>query len=561
VQADWSQVFNFVKEQHSLNVIFFSSDIEKTVQSLIDNKTIVFTSTIEGVGDEGMASQFDDVRKQLLDFVMNTFFKPTANPFAPDTKIQDGVIGVLTSLRDLGSPIHCGYQRIELDATEVRNLSIDYDIAKAVQRNIAPQAHLEMFFSDYKLTRDQVVTVVDGADSFFKEAPFSVMTSARFDVDGIDAVTVDVAYGQPTPVPDNAPLWSFAFTDNKTVDKKAAWFDPTVGDVAQYRYEVVFDAKVAGPEVKLDSAWMPSRGTVIMVTPDELFTARTVQFQLDQQLPFELFPEVQVELRYTHADTGWTHQDSTMLSQKSMTWSPAFRIHSDWDTTVEYRLTYIHGAGNMVVDWQPTTENGVVITDPRSNLFTVNVIIAGKRDALSDVIVQLRYTDAANSIFESKTMTFNSDTFDKPAQWSFPRADPANDRYVYNAVIVDTEGNTISTGDVDSNDANLLIGPQAALHWTIKPVLTGPSLAAGGVQSLTLDLHYADDDNALVADTSMQLAAIGPGPSWPLQLKDPSRRQYTYTVTYRLNTGFDRVVGPLASTSTFLSISSIPPAS
>lgn len=561
VEADWTQVFHSVKEKHSANLIFFSADIEKTVQSLIDNKTIVFTGTIEGVGAEGMASQFDEVRKMLMDFVLNTFFKPTPNPFVPDTSVKDGIIGVLTAARDLASPVNCGYQRIELDADELRKLSIDYDVAMAVERTIAPQSHLELFFADYNLTKEQVVTVVDGADAFFKEADFTVMTSADYATDGIEGVTVDVTYGQPSPPPANAPLWSWSFKDETVVAKKAAWFDPTVGDVAQYRYEVVFSPnKVPGPELKLNSDWQNSRGMVVMVTPEEMFLSRRIEFQLDALLPALVFPEVQVEIRYTEPSSGWTHEESSLLSTDTKTWSTSFRIHRDWSTTIEYRLTYIHPAGNMVIDWQPTDQNDIPVTDPRANLYPVQVVIAGDKSRLSQVVVNLSYADQANGIFESTVFNLDSTTFSAPHTWTFPRADPAANRYVYNLVIIGNDGSIIQTGDVQADNPVLVLGPATALSWTVQPEVIGPALADNGVVKIDLALDYRDDETGVSLSRTIDIGGTGAAASWPLHLADASRRQYTYTVTYQLDTGFQKVLGPLAASDTFLTLSSIPPA-
>ena len=120
ITANWKQVFDYVRERHSTEFIFYSSDVDKTVMSMVDKKVIKVESAIEGVGEEGMEGQYNEVRKQLLTFVLDNFFKPTTNPNKPDSSVQDGIVGTLRDLRDLGSPIHVGYQRIELAANEIR---------------------------------------------------------------------------------------------------------------------------------------------------------------------------------------------------------------------------------------------------------------------------------------------------------------------------------------------------------------------------------------------------------------------------------------------------------
>jgi len=561
IHADWNQVYKFVKDKHTIELIFYSSDIEKTVTSLIDTKVIQVTSAIEGVGEEGMEGQYNEVRKQLLAFVLDTFFKPTPNPNKPDSAIQDGIVGTLRQLRDLGSPINVGYQRVELSADELRTLDIDYDVSRAVQRHISPQGHLNLFFSDYNLTKDDVVTVVDTRDSIFRDQEFTVAVSAPFDTDGIEAVTVDVAYGQPKPPPANADVWSFLFKRDTPEQKRSDWFDPAVGDQVQYRYEAVFSsAKANGPDLKLDSDWQDARGTIVLVTPEELYHRRALEVQVHSSFPFASYPSIQIELRYTSPDGTWTYERGTLLESGTVTWTPSFWIHQDWPDEVEYRLTYFHAAGNLETDWTSTKSDRIDISDPRHNLFTAHVIVAGNRADITEIVVDLRYEDVENNIFESQSFTIDSSTFDQPHDFVFPRADPANDRYLYSQVIVMNDGTVITTGEVQSNSVHLLVGPVFAKKWDVQPILTGPPIDQNGLDKITVQLHYEDDENAYTSDQTVVFTSPGPGENWSLELKDPAKRQYTYKIIYEDTSGFDHVYGPRTSTDTFLMIPSTRPA-
>ena len=559
IDVDWHQVYAFLKEKYAVDVLFFSSDVENIAQKLEEAKIIHFDAAIMGVGDEGLQGQFNDAKKQLTDFVLDNFFKPVPNPNKPDTSVQDGIISVVQAIRDLGSTVNVGYQRIDLTDDELRTLNIDYDIAVAVERHIAPQGHLSMFFSDYNLKRDDVVTVVDTADSIFRTADFQVMVSAPFSDDAIDAVTVDVAYGQPSPPPANAELWSFLFRDGN-VQKRSGWYDPAVGDQAQYRYETVFrPAPTAGPELKLDSGWKPSRGSIIMATPDELYLRRTLEVQIDDGFPFDSYPSIQVELRYSDQTSGWTHEDGAVLDKDHRTWTPTFRIHRDWSTGTQVKLTYLHQAGNLEKDWVTTDKDRLDIVDPRTNLMTVQVIVAGKRDEISQIVVDLRYEDQANNIFEQTSFNLDQTTFSQAHNWAFPRADPANDRYTYSQVVVGTEGEVISTGDVQSDSPLLLVGPIYAKKWIVQPQLVGPTFDQTGLDKVTVELHYEDTANNYASDQTVVFTAPGAGTQWPLDLRDASKRQYTYKATYEDTSGFDKVLGPIAATGTFLMIPAQPP--
>jgi hypothetical protein len=188
------------------------------------------------------------------------------------------------------------------------------------------------------------------------------------------------------------------------------------------------------------------------------------------------------------------------------------------------------------------------------------VIVAGPRDQMTQIVVDLRYQDPAHDIFEQTSFNLDSSSYAQPHNWSFPRADLASDRYTYSQVIVDTQGNVITTGDVQSNATQLLVGPVYAKQWVVQPQLVGPGFDQTGLDKVTVELHYEDPANNYTADQTVVFTAPGAGTQWPLNLRDASKRQYTYKVTYEDSSGFDKVLGPLTATDTFLVIPAQPPA-
>jgi hypothetical protein len=127
-------------------------------------------------------------------------------------------------------------------------------------------------------------------------------------------------------------------------------------------------------------------------------------------------------------------------------------------------------------------------------------------------------------------------------------------------VIILTSGDVISTGIVQSNQVQLLVGPIYAKKWIVQPSLVGPPLSQSGLDKITLDLHYEDAANAYTSDKTMVFTGPGAGEPWPLDLRDPSMRDYTYKVTYEETNGFDHVLGPASSSDTFLVLPTTPPA-
>jgi hypothetical protein len=563
VSADWEQVYHHVAESNSVSAIFFNSDVQKIVDDLVEKKVIKFEASLEGVGEEGMEGEFNEVRKLLQEFVLDKFFKPEPNPHAPDAQdTVDGVVRAARQFRNLGSPIEVGYSRRELDVSEARTLDIDYTITRAVERTIAPQAHLSLFFEDYNLTRDQVVTVIRGDDDFWKEVEFNVAANADFDGDGLFGINVDVAYGAngdgAAPGPEDVS-WSFMLDKASPVIKKAAWYDPAAGHSYQYRYNAIFaPAAVPGPQTAVSSGWRHDDGNLIVITPTELYRKRRVEFQLTKNFPFEQYPQVHVQLRYEDPKTGWTHEDAGLLDASSRSALMLFRAFRDAPADVSYRLTYLHGSGEIVTDWRSTADDLVLVKDPRQ-MFTVRVLVGGDRTKIAQIILDFDYSDPDNQVFESKTLIITQKNIADPQEWSFPLADPQKHRYSYAQTLLDTDGNIITTGWVQSEKNTLPVGILYVKRWEIQPELVGPPLLDNGLELIKLNLRYADAANAYSADKQLVFTQAGRGESWQLDLKDAAAREYTYEVIYVLKTGFERKVGPVAASDTFLIISSVPP--
>jgi hypothetical protein len=559
VTADWEQVYHHLEEGHSVSAIFYSSDVKKVVDDLIDKKVIDFQVTLEGIGEEGMEGEMNEVRKQIQDFVMDKFFTPQPNPNKP-SDTPGAIVDTMRALRDLASPISCGYTRKELDATEIRTLDIDYTAARAVERTIAPQAHLSFFFADYNIKKDQVITVVDGDDDFWRQAQLSILADANFDGDGISTVAIDVAYGAAVPPGPDDRVWSFLADKGHTLFEKASWFDPAVGNRWQYRYDARFSSSaVPGPEVGVESGWRQASGTALVVSPAELYAKRRLEFDLGKGFPADQYPTVQVDIRYVDPDTNWTYDTSGLLDAAHPTLVFIFRTRRDAPRDVQYRFTYTHGSGPVVTDWRTTAADLVLVDDPRPNIFTVRVVVAGDRSKIEDLLLDFQYQDEEHGIFETGSLRYDQKTINDPQQWSVPLADPNRHRYSYSQTLVTTDGEVLSTGWVQDDRRTLPVGEIYARRWEVQPELVGPAFADDGLAQVKLALHYRDDGNGVALDKQMTFGGPGKGDVWELQLKDPSMRQYAYEVTYVLSTGFERKLTGNSS-DTFLVLSSVPPA-
>jgi len=201
----------------------------------------------------------------------------------------------------------------------------------------------------------------------------------------------------------------------------------------------------------------------------------------------------------------------------------------------------------------------VLVKDPLPENLEVRVVVGGERSQILNLIVDFKYEDLENRIFESGSIVLHPENINQPQQWSVPLKDPTQRRYWYSQTLVTTEGKVLQTGWVQDEKTTLLVGETYVKQMEVQPELVGPSLSANGVERIKLNLHYEDVLNDYQNEQQMIFAAPGKGQIWRLNLKDANRRDYTYEVVYVMATGFERRVGPQMSRDTFLLISTVPP--
>lgn len=566
VDVKWEELYDYVRDYEKDRTLFWSDEVEKIVRHLESTKVIQIKSSIEGVGEEGMQGEYEEVRKTLTQFVFEKFFEPKINSQELlDGNVANNVLGFLGGLRDGGLPFEYGCSKRELHDRQNRDLEIDYTVERAVRRMIAPQAHLSLFWEDLGLTWDDVVTVVDSEAGIWETTSLRVLASATFDASNVDRIVVDVCYGaivDGEPAPD-------AKTDSVVLDAQHPegtidnWFDPDLGNKVNYRFTVAFGPEaVVGEGVLMTSPWREASEGIVTVNALELYQERAVEFQRSALLKAEDFPEVLVHLRYTTPDGGWTYQESGLLQAEgtTTTWKPTFRIPKGAPAAVDYRMEYSRADGDVLDSgWQVTSESMVVARDPRENMFDVRILVAGDRTDLAQILVDLEYDDPEAGIHEAESFTINQDTINSSHEWAFPRAALDRTRYRYNQVVIDNDGTVTAPGWVQSDSPTLLVGKVFARTWSIVPQVTGPPLSDNGLDRIVVLIEYDDEEHDYHERSEQVFTAPAAGTPLELELQDPNRRSYTYTVRYVLATGFERKVGPLNGTDTFLVVSSIPP--
>jgi hypothetical protein len=560
VDVKWDLVYHYIQEIEKTRVFFYSHEVEKVVEKLIEDKKIVITGSIEGVGDEGMEGEYREVRKQLTQFVFEKFFEPKINPKAALDDTPRAILGFLEGFRDAHHPMQFGGTRRELDVEQIRTFSADFTTYRAVERKIAPQGHLSVFWEDLNVTKEDVITVVDDEEALWRIVDLRVLSVAKFSPDAVAHIVVEVVYGHlidGKPALD-ARVHSVVLDSEHPTGAIRNWFEPSIGSGVHYRYTVAFGtAAHVGGDVQLTTEWRRSDGGDITVNPGELFEERSYTFQRSNLLKAEVFPEAVVRLRYTDPGSGWTFDDAAMLDTTRTSWTAKFNVRKGAAHGAEYWIAYPQPGGTIEIERREASSL-IMVDDPRENVVRVKLMVTDRTD-FEQAIVTLEHSDPDNDVFESETIVVGKDEVNDDHEWQFRRAAGAHARYRYSYVLLKSSGSVLDTGWVESDAPVLMIGDVFARKWSVRPELVGPPLAQNGVDRVVVDLSYVDEPNDYREDKTIVFSAPGQAEAMTVNLRDAARRDYRYTVAYVMTNGFQRKLGPFGGRATFPTISSVPP--
>lgn len=557
--VDWQKVYDHWSEREGGSFLFVEVDIQKSIDKFVEDKIITIDVTVEGVGEEAMDAEREKAMTAIRQLIFEKFFEATLKrEDSAGNSTVDNVVDGLASVAKNGLTLGMGYSysRKEVNVEELRSLDLDWSARKATERTIYPQAHMHNLLTDGGITREQLVTIVDGADDLWKVLPFRVDAAAAWEQDGIVGIEVLIEYDDDDG---NAHTWNPFLTKDAPSATKREWMDRRGGNGFRYRYKVSFqDDTVPGPRASVDTGadWIVHEGTVLVVHPRDLYDTHELEVATIPGFPYDRFPAVQAVLRYRTEDGSFEHYEDGVLSAAKASFSTRFRVDQGVPGQRELRLAYIGAEGRRVeTPWMPMPQDQWVVEDPEGDTFTVRALVAGDRKNVANLIVDLEYQDAEHGIFESGTLQFDPQTIATPQTWSIHLADPTRRRYRYRMTMISTDGEFIQTGWIATDATTLPVGEVYVRRLTVQ-LATG--VLAAHVEAVDVLLAYHDAAHDLHQEQSFRL---GPNANaeWTVQLADAGRRDYQVTMTWIMDDGFNPKVGPTTRNDTFLAVPSKAP--
>lgn len=560
-RVEWQRIVDHWSERKSADFLFYESDIQKTIDKFVEDKVIEIEVTVEGIGADAMDADREAVMTSVRQLIFDKFFEATfKRETAAGDSTADDIVNTLTHIHQNALTLGIGYtyRRKEVKVEELRTLSLDWTARRASERTIYPQAHMHNLVTGAGMTRERLITIVDGADALWKVQPMQVVAAAAWEVDGIAGITVDIEYDDADSGVTRA-LSVFLDKANASAVRRD-WMDRTGGNKLRYKYEVVFmDGEVPGPRPTVDSGpdWLEHEGTVLTVNPRRLYEVFELEVGATPDFPFNRWPAVQAVLRYRTDDGGFEHYEDGVLTDKAKSFKTTFRVDKGVPGRREVRLSLIGASGERVeTAWMPMPQDQWVVDDPHGDELVVRAVVVGDRANIANLLVDLEYEDAANDIHESHGLSFSPENINQPQSWTLHRADPTQRRYRYRMTLVTKAGDFLQTGWMSTESPSLPVG-EAAVRQLAVELLTGE--LGPNVEAVEVTLSYRDDPTDTHAVKTFRLAANARA-EWKIPLKDASQRSYEMTTTWLRSDGFNPKVGPATSSETFVVIPGSPPA-
>jgi hypothetical protein len=538
LHVDWDRVHTYLDDHFSGGFLFFSADIDKAVDKLIEDRVITIdVDTFVPDGDLSHSASGDKDRAvaQVYDMIKDTFFQPSMPPSS-----DDGINSAVETARTIsqlvsnGGMALCSMKHTDLTQVDKKTLDVNISERTAVQRTIYPQAHLAGLFDTLTKTGvglDRFVIKVDLDNPWFQRRKLNVATKADFDADSIASIDVNLDYGGniksvtlTKDAPQASPEWTSRLQNNQMIRP------------VNYTYTVNFrgDIDATMRPNQLTSAQMVATGDGLDIEPRaDLYAITVIPIRADN-LPWDRYPNVEVECRYVDDANGLKQQASALLTSQApeITW-PLF-IRDRTKRAFEYRLTYALAAGGTkVTPWTKTDDGKIDINDPYPSKVTLTVMAAVDWSSASQVLVYVAYPGKDNPTAHQNYILNAS----SGAQTFVAERQNQNDDTIYYEVrVLGARGGVKTVPGSVTTDQYLVIqdGMQGHQIVTVQPEQI--SFPKKHVSEIDVQLRYVDVKNALNLSSTVKLAQMTDAQRFAFDYVDPSIRP-EYRADIQLDNG------------------------
>lgn len=553
VSADWDRVQTHFEESFSANVLFSSVEIGTQVDKLVEERAIVIevdTFLPEGEDDAGWIGHREEALNDFKDMVTQAFFEPSVDPLKPekagweDEMHTASQVGLLIATGGWAGAASFSYKKIDMTRIDRKSINMTMNERVTVRRSIHPQAHLSGLFRLLRDAAGQVdltrfVREVDLDDDWFRRRTATAHALVDFEADQVEALNVSLNYG--------GRVETMRLTREKPSDERS-WTSILDGAVMRrgidYDYSVSFRGIDASERPgRIEAATRTTVRDEFEVAPqnERLYFIDNIQIGA-ANFPWERYPSVEIQLRYSDPASGIDVDDSFQLtqSQPEITWR-RFRMNEALDSYLIRRVFHAADNRDRVIEWTEVDQERLPIRDPVPMKRTVQVVPAVPWQLVSMVFVEMTYRDQANGVFKTETLFFmNTPQEMTPKIFAVELVDETRRFVRYAAKILLNDNRQIEIPPSDTQESVIIIRPDMKGHKVIEVLAPPADFAVKGVRRVDVELAYRDETRGLAfAD---RFTFDGPGQSrfFEYDYADAAHSAYSAVITEIMTNGMSR---------------------
>ena len=553
VHADWNRVQTHVSESFSVNTLFYSQDIDKVVDKLVEDRAIVIeadTFVAAGDGSDDVLARRDQALADVREMVKDTFFEPSLEPMEgpnPTGGTLDTFARVTQLLARGGQSSMFSRKEVDLTRIDQKTLSVNFSERTAVMRNMHPQGHLAGLFRVLEqegLDKEKFILRVGLDHPFFQRRKLRVLPFVDFQApadapDRVQSVTVTATYeGQPQ---------SLVFDAAHATEQSLDWASVLDGNAMRRDVQVTTTVNFAPPA----SGRRPSSltgtqvltGDALTLSPrGELYEVRAIAIS-SVDFPWDRYHTVEVECAYADAPNGIEQSAQFTLTRETVaqfTW-PVFMLDAT-ARTIRHRLV-MHGADGRDVDrgWVEAGEDTIRIVDPFPARRTLGVIAPQALFTTVDrVFVDVHYTDAGNGV--DKRESFEMTAQDAATKtFSVELLDPEQRQVSFQATFVMADGTTVVVPESSTTQERIVLRPDMKGHRAVQMrVAPMGDFTASGLREIVVEAAYDDELAKLHFADVARFTTPAERRSFEFDYVDTAKDGYRYRVTHRYANGLER---------------------
>jgi hypothetical protein len=542
ISADWNRVQTYFDQHYGGGFLFFSSDIEKSVDKLIEDKVIQLTEdTFVTDSDLGTSTSSDRDRAvaECYELIKTNFFESSLPP--PDPSKPSDLDNAVAAFRNVSDMALTGglagtsvFSYKQVDMTRIDKKSLDFNVSErtTVQRTIYPQGHLSGLLSALKEGAgfDQFIVRVDLDNPFFKRRRVNVNTHANFDADSIASIDVTLTY--------NGIGNSVSLSASNTpgaVDWTSLLVNGRMQLPVNYTYTVNFkDVDTTQRPGKLTSAPASVTGDLDIEPRGDLYNVTTVPIRA-YGFPWDRYPSVGVQCRYVDASNAINMQASAVLTSAAQEVDWPLFVRDPTKRAFDYQLTYHLASGGISVSPWTTTDAGKIdINDPFPSKMTLITMAALDWSIYDQALVFVAYPSKADPKTQ-QTYIFNQAS-NAPQTFEAERQDAAQNLIYYETRLIKHNGSLWTVPGSVTGDKYLILQDGMKGHQILPVAPEQVDFGEKEILEIDVELRYIDVKNALSFEKSFVLSKVSDTQSFAYDYMD-TQISPEYRADIKLNNG------------------------